>query len=106
MDSASPAIHARAMTSIEVRVPHALGRAEALRRIRAKAEPMIASGRAPITSLEWTDEGARIASANSSGTLACTDTEVVVNAELGGFAAFMSAGAKKAVEGWLREVLA
>jgi hypothetical protein len=55
MDSASPAIHARAMTSIEVRVPHALGRAEALRRIRTKAEPMIASGRAPITSLEWTD---------------------------------------------------
>lgn len=106
MDSAASGLHARAMTTIEVRVPHALGRAEALRRIRAKAEPMIASGRAPITSLEWTDEGARIASANSSGTLVCTDAEVVVTAELGGFVAFMSAGAKKAVDGWLREVLA
>lgn len=106
MDSDWSAPHARTMTTIEVRVPHALGRAEALRRIRAKAEPMIASGRAPITSLEWTDEGARIASANSSGTLVCTDAEVVVRAELGGFVAFMSAGAKKAVDGWLREVLA
>ncbi|MEY2746530.1 MAG: hypothetical protein RL112_1572 [Planctomycetota bacterium] len=29
-----------------------------------------------------------------------------MTAELGGFVAFMSAGAKKAVDGWLREVLA
>lgn len=93
------------MTTIEVRVPHALGKAEALRRIKAKAEPMIASGRAPITSMEWTDDGARVASANSQGELVCSDTEVVVTARLGGFVALMSIGAKKAVEDFLKKTL-
>ena len=47
------------MTTIEVRMAHSLGKTEALRRIRTKAEPMIASGRAPIQSMEWTEDGAR-----------------------------------------------
>ena len=71
------------MTTIEVRMAHSLGKTEALRRIRTKAEPMIASGRAPIQSMEWTADGARLTSANSEGTLVCTDTEVVVTARLG-----------------------
>ncbi len=93
------------MTTIEVRMAHSLGKAEALRRIRTKAEPMIASGRAPIQSMEWTADGARLTSANSEGTLVCTDTEVVVTARLGGFVALMSVGAKKAIEDFLKKTL-
>lgn len=94
------------MTKVEVKVEHALGAVEALRRIRSAAEALRRDHGALVQEVRWTEEGARVVGKGFEGALRVTETDVTVDAELGFPASLMPLKARREGEAWLRGVLA
>lgn len=93
------------MSNISLTIEHALGSAEALKRIRAAADAQQARAAGFVKSVTWTEGGARVEGTGFSGEISVGEREVRVDAELGFPASLMPMKAKKEAEAWLRGVL-
>ncbi len=93
------------MGQVTLRVEHALGRAEALRRIQAAAEKLRERAGSVVRTLEWTEAGAEVAGDGFEGTLAVGETDVTGTVELGWKLAFFPLKVQREGEAWLRDVL-
>lgn len=94
-----------AMGSVRIRVEHALGRDEALARIRRAAEQLSARGSGYVRSIEWSETGAVVVGEGFEGRLVVTDVEVTSEVELGWKLAFFPLKVQRDAEAWLRELL-
>lgn len=93
------------MGNVQIRVEHALGRAEALRRIRAAAEGMDAKAASYVKSVEWSDTGAVVHGSGFDGRFAVSDTDVTAEVELGWKLAFFPLKVQRDGEAFLRDLL-
>jgi hypothetical protein len=92
------------MAEVTIRVEHALGRAEALARIRRAAEGLAQQGRV-VQRLEWSETGALVAGDGFEGRLVVGDAEVTGSVELGWKLAFFPLKVRREAEAWLAELL-
>lgn len=93
------------MARITLEVEHALGAAEAARRIREAAEAQRAKAAGFVKSVTWTADSARVEGQGFAGEIQIGERSVVVDAELGFPANLMPLKARKEAEAWLRGVL-
>jgi hypothetical protein len=93
------------MGNVRIRVEHALGRDEALRRIQAAAEELRARGGSPVQRLEWHESGAIVVGDSFEGRLVVTEVEVTGEVELGWKLAFFPLKVQRDAEAWLRNLL-
>ncbi|MCY2959706.1 MAG: polyhydroxyalkanoic acid system family protein [Planctomycetota bacterium] len=93
------------MGSVRIRVEHALGRQEALSRIRRAADGLGAKGAAYVKSVEWSESGAVVAGDGFDGRFVVTDTDVTAEVELGWKLAFFPLKVQRDAEAWLRDLL-
>jgi len=93
------------MGQVQIRVEHALGRAEAQRRIRAAADAQAQKGSKYVQSLTWSEGGAHVVGDGFEGTLTIGDTDVAGDVELGWKLAFFPLKIQREAEAYLREIL-
>jgi len=93
------------MGNVQIRVEHALGRAEALGRIRKAAESMGSSAAKYMKSVEWSDSGAVVVGDGFDGRFVVTDSDVTAEVELVWKLAFFPLKVQRDGEAWLRDLL-
>lgn len=93
------------MGTVQIRVEHALGRDEALVRIRNAAEQLSSRGSGYVRSIEWSESGAVIVGESFEGRLVVTEVEVTGDVELGWKLAFFPLKVQRDAEAWLRDLL-
>ncbi len=93
------------MKTVTLRVEHALGRTEALSRIRKAAEGLSGRSAAFVKSIEWSDTGARVVGEGFQGQLTVSDTDVVGEVELGWQLAFLPLKVQRDGEAWIGGLL-
>jgi hypothetical protein len=92
------------MAEVTIRVQHALGRAEALARIRRAADELVQQGRV-VRRLEWSETGAIVAGDGFEGRLVVEETEVTGAVVLDWKLSFFPLKVRREAEGWLAELL-
>jgi hypothetical protein len=93
------------MKTVTLRVEHALGRAEAMSRIRKAAEGLTGRSAAFVKSIEWSDTGASVVGEGFQGRLTVNDTDVVGEVELGWALAFLPLKVQRDGEAWIGGLL-
>lgn len=94
-----------AMGNVRIRVEHALGREQALDRIRRAAEGLTSKGSGYVRSVEWSESGAVVVGESFEGRLEVTEVEVTGEVVLGWKLAFFPLKVQRDAEAWLRELL-
>lgn len=93
------------MSKLQVRVEHALGAAEAERRIRAAADQLVAQKPDVVKSIAWSDGVAHVVGPGFEGDLRVHDRDVEIEAELGFMLSMFALKARKEGEAWLANLL-
>lgn len=93
------------MGTVRIRVEHALGRAEALGRIRRAAEGLGSNAAKYVKSVEWSDAGAVVVGDGFDGRFVVGDTDVTAEVELGWKLAFFPLKVQRDGEAFLRDLL-
>ncbi len=93
------------MGKVTLKVEHALGRTEALARIRRAAEGMDAKAAKYVRSVQWSESGAVVDGDGFSGAFTVTDTDVTADVELGWKLAFFPLKVQRDGEAFLRNLL-
>lgn len=93
------------MASVQIRVAHALGRAEARARIQKATVDHAAQVGKFVKSLTWTESGAEVVGEGFEGSLAIGDTEVTGEVELGWKLSFFPLKVQRDGEAWLSALL-
>lgn len=94
------------MTKITVKVEHALGVAEAMKRLRAAADAAAPKTASFVKKVEWSDTGAVVDGKGFSGSFAVGEKDVTIDADLGFPASLMPMKIQRDAEDWLRKTLA
>lgn len=93
------------MTNVRIRVEHALGRDEALARIRRAADGMGSKAAAYVRSVEWSEAGAVVAGDGFDGRFAVSENDVTAEVELGWKLSFFPLKVQREAETWLANLL-
>jgi hypothetical protein len=93
------------MATVQLRVEHKLGRAEALARIRKAVDGVGAKAAAYVQSIEWSDSGAVVHGNGFDGRVVVTDTDMTAEVELGWKLAFFPLKVQRDGEAFLRDLL-
>lgn len=93
------------MANISFKVEHALGAAEALKRVRAAAEAQRSKAAGFVNDVAWTANGARVDGKGFSGEIQVGERDVSVDANLGFPASLMPLKVQREAEAWLRSAL-
>jgi putative polyhydroxyalkanoate system protein len=93
------------MAKMSFRVEHALGKAEAMRRIREAAEQHKDKAAAYVKDVQWTADSARVVGRGFSGELHVGEKDVTIEADLGFPASLMPLKIQREAESWLGKQL-
>jgi putative polyhydroxyalkanoate system protein len=93
------------MSKFTLKVDHALGTAEAMKRIRAAADAQSSKASGFVKEAVWSENSLRVDGTGFSGEMRVADRDVTVEAELGFPASLMPLKIRKEAEAWLRGVL-
>ncbi len=93
------------MAKMSFKVEHALGKAEAMRRIRAAAEQHKDKTSVYVKEMQWTPEGARVVGTGFSGEIRVGEREVTIDADLGFPASLMPMKIQREAESMLGKML-
>lgn len=93
------------MARFTIKVDHALGSAEAMKRIRSAAEAQKAKAAGFVKEAIWSENSLHVDGQGFSGDIRVADRDVTVDAELGFPASLMPLKIQKEAEAWLRTVL-
>ena len=94
------------MAKLTVKVDHALGAAEAMKRLRAAADAQSKKASGFVNSAVWSENSLHVEGKGFSGDMRVGERDVTVDAELGFPASLMPMKIQKEAENWLRGVLA
>ncbi len=93
------------MTNVRIRVEHALGRDEAMARIRRAADSMAPKAAAYLRSVEWSDSGAVVLGDGFDGRFVVSENDVTADVELGWKLSFFPLKVQREAETWLADLL-
>jgi putative polyhydroxyalkanoate system protein len=93
------------MTKLTFKVDHALGKAEAMKRIREAAEKHKDKVAGYVKDLQWTADGARVEGTGFSGELRVGERDVTIEADLGFPVSLMPMKIQREAETWLGKQL-
>lgn len=93
------------MAKISVKVEHALGAAEAMKRLRAAADAAAGKTASFVNRVEWSERGAVVDGKGFSGSFAVGERDVTIEADLGFPASLMPMKIQRDAEEWLRKTL-
>jgi putative polyhydroxyalkanoate system protein len=93
------------MATISFKVEHALGKAEAMRRIRAAADEHKDKVAGFAKQLQWSPDGAHVEGKGFSGDLRVGEKDVIIEADLGFPASLMPMKIQREAESFLRKQL-
>ncbi len=93
------------MATISFKVEHTLGKAEAMRRIRAAAEEHKDKVAGFANDVQWSPDGAHVDGKGFSGDLRVNERDVTIEADLGFPASLMPMKIQREAESWLGKQL-
>jgi putative polyhydroxyalkanoate system protein len=93
------------MAKMTFKVEHALGKAEAMRRIREAAEKHKDEAARYVKDVQWTADGVRVTGTGFSGELRVGERDVTIEADLGFPASLMPMKIQREAQSWLGKQL-
>ena len=93
------------MGKMSFKVEHALGKAEAMRRIREAAEKHKDKAAGYVKDVQWTADSVRVVGKGFSGDLHVGERDVTIDVDLGFPASLMPLKIQREAESWLQKQL-